>query len=144
MYLTTRFPAPTLNHWHREMDRLFEDFFGRGPAALGEAAFPALNVWEDGDKLVAEAELPGLKLNDIEILVQGRDLTIKGRRETTKSDDVTYHRRERSVGEFARFLALPVEVDSERVSATFKDGVLRIEMPKAEHAKPRRISVKAS
>lgn len=130
-----------------EMDRLWGDFLS-APLAwqrTGGAgrAFPALNVWEEGDHLVAEAELPGMKTEDVEVAVVGNELTIKGRRGESAPEGVVHHRRERAVGEFTRSLRIPVEVDSSKVQAEMRDGVLRVTLPKAEAAKPRKIKVVA-
>jgi len=143
MYLTTRFAVPTIHELQREMDRLFHDFLGAGPLGEGTATFPPLNVWEDAETVTVEAEVPGMKLENLEILIQGNELTIKGRRELTSEDGAVFHRRERGIGEFARLLTLPVAVDAERVEATLKDGVLRVVMPKAQDARTRKIVVKA-
>ena len=130
-----------------EMDRLFEEFFGPTSAlqrSMGPArVFPSLNVWEDGDNLLAEAELPGVKSEDLEISVVGSELTIKGRRPESNEEGTAFHRRERGVGEFARVVRLPVEVNAEKVQASLQNGVLRLTLPKAEAAKPRKIQVNA-
>lgn len=125
----------------REMDRLFNSVLDGGTFHRVRA-FPAINVWEDADRLYAEAELPGLSLNDVEIFVVGDELTLKGHRPTDSDKDATYHRRERGTGDFSRVLTLPVEVDAEKVEATLRDGVLTIVMPKAEAAKPRKITIR--
>jgi HSP20 family protein len=105
--------------------------------------FPAVNIWEDRDDLYCEAEVPGLGMNDIEVLVVGSELTIKGRRPAAdESGDVCYHRQERGFGEFTRTVALPIEVEADHVEAGLKDGVLTIRMPKAPHARPKQIPVK--
>jgi len=130
-----------------EMNRLVGDFFdpvtGSVTPRAGTAvrSFPALNVWEDGESLYAEAEIPGLKSEDIDISVVGNDLTIRGHRGEAQRDGVAYHRQERGVGEFNRVLRLPVEVDPNRVEASLKDGVLLVKLPKAESAKPKKIKV---
>jgi HSP20 family protein len=129
-----------------EMDRLVTDFFGT-PAAPARRAwrtgdFPALNVWEDGDVFYAEAEVPGLKQENLEISVVGTDLTIHGRRGGEPREGASYHRQERGTGEFNRVLRLPEEIDAAKVEATLTDGVLLIKLPKAESAKPRKIKVK--
>lgn len=104
--------------------------------------FPALNVWEDGDRLMAEAELPGLRLEDIELLVIGNELTIKGHRPKAAETQGSIHRQERGVGEFTRTITLPVEIDAEKVEATLKHGVLTVMLPKVEPAKARKIAVR--
>lgn len=132
-----------VQQWRGEMDRLFSDFFGRTESVPGRGrGFPPLNVWEECDNLVVEAELPGVKADDLDISVVGDELTIKGRR-SGGDEGVTYHRRERTTGEFVRVLRLPVEVDANRIDAALNDGVLLITLPKSEAAKPRRVEVKA-
>ncbi|MGD9721929.1 MAG: Hsp20/alpha crystallin family protein [Pirellulales bacterium] len=136
-----------LDQLRTQMDRLVSDFFGPGtyaPRALGaQASFPALNVWEYGDHLYAEAELPGLQSENLDVTVVGGDLTIRGRRGEATDEGTTYHRRERGAGEFTRVVRLPIEVDADRVEATLKDGVLLVKLPKAESAKPKKIKVSA-
>jgi len=132
-----------------EMDRVFGDVFG-GVAGMapqgwfGRRAFPAFNVWEDDTTLVAEAEVPGLQLEDIDVMVQGDELIVKGARKTDAEEGATYHRRERGVGQFSRMVRLPVEVDADKVTARLSDGVLRITLPKAQAVLPRKIEVKSS
>jgi HSP20 family protein len=132
-----------MNRLHREMSRLF-DRAGYGDGARRMApAYPALNLWEDADNLYAEAELPGLSLDDLEIYVTGGNhLSIKGKREVPESDKAAWHRRERGYGQFARALTLPHDVDADKVEAEFRNGVLCIKLPKREESKPRRIEVK--
>jgi HSP20 family protein len=133
-------PVSTLRS---EVDRLFGDYFGQAPAAAVRA-FPALNVWERDDELFVEAELPGLKSDDLDISVVGQQLVIKGRRaDFEPAEGVSFHRRERGVGDFMRAIELPVDVDANRVEAKLTDGVLLIRLPKAEAAKPRKIQVKS-
>lgn len=130
-----------------EMDRLFEDFFGDWPTPAwdlwGVQTFPALNIWETDDALYAEAEVPGMKMEDLEVLVVGNELTIKGERKAPQQEGVTFHRQERGVGSFTRTIRLPVEIDADRVEATLENGVLTITLPKAEQCRPRKIEVKA-
>jgi len=142
--LNGAFPAVRLQE---EMDRLFTDFVREWPA-LGslvpaERAFPTLNIWEDDHNLYAEAELPGMNIQDIEISVAGNELSIKGKRETVQGDKANYHRRERGTGEFSRLVTLPVEMDPDKVEAVLKNGVLFVRLPKAPSAKARQIEVKA-
>lgn len=137
-------PFVALGELQREMNRLFE---GYGPRLNGgpwtrATTFPALNIWEDGDVLHAEAEIPGVSQEDIEIYAVGNELTIKGTRKPGKGEEAYYHRRERGIGEFTRTITLPVEIDTEKVQASLKDGVLSVTLPKAEEAKPKKISVK--
>ncbi|HWB08828.1 MAG TPA: Hsp20/alpha crystallin family protein [Pirellulales bacterium] len=128
-----------------EVDKLFSDFFGPhvGTAESGVRgrAFPALNVWERDNELFVEAEVAGLRNEDLDISVMGNQLVIKGRRADVDEESATYHRRERRVGEFSRAIELPVAVKPEQVQARLSDGVLLITLPKAEAAKPRKVQV---
>ena len=143
MFSLRRMPMLPVTELRRELDRLFDGFLDTD--LLGSPrAYPAMNLWEDGERLFAEAEVPGLDMHDLEILIHGNELCVKGHRQPVDSDNATYHRRERGTGEFARYLALPVEVNADKVEAALKDGVLTIVMPKAENARARKITVKTA
>lgn len=125
-----------------EIGRVFTGAFERMPFGSGGCReFPALNVWEDDRHVYVEAELPGLKMDDIEVFVQGDELTVKGQRPEAKEDGVSFHRRERGSGCFNRAVRLPVEVDEEKVEAALRNGVLTITLPKAQDVLPRKIQV---
>jgi HSP20 family protein len=146
--LATRFNRwGPINGFRNEVDRLFTDIFGEAPAAAWASrvgTFPALNIWEDPENVRIEAELPGLKLSDIEVVVDENDLTIKGSRSGgPATESACFHRRERGVGQFSRTLRLPVPIDAEHVSATLSNGVLLVTLPKSPEARPRKIEVKA-
>ncbi len=131
-----------------DMDRVINDVFGDFLPAdpwgvIGMRTFPAINSWEDDQTLYVEAELPGLKMEDIEVCMLGDELTIKGEWKDDREEDVTYHRRERTVGSFNRMLRLPVEVDAKNVQATLRDGVLTVTLPKTQAVLPRKIEVKS-
>ena len=128
-----------------ELDRVFNDVFGDslddrwnvGRRFGSEPSFPAINVWEDEERLYAEAEVPGLRMEDLEILVKGNELTVKGERKNGEQEGVTYHRRERAVGPFCSVVRLPVDVQVDGVEAQLDSGVLTITLPKAPSARPR-------
>lgn len=136
-------PFSEMERLKREMDRLFSDAMGRGPAGMGSGVFPALNVSEDGDKVYVHAELPGFKPDDIEISVEKDTLSLRGERKTEEVENASYHRRERRTGKFQKALTLPYDINVEAVDANFKDGVLKLVLPKAEHVKPKKITIKA-
>lgn len=141
MLLRRMTTVPNFGLFQNNMGRLFDDFFP-GFETRRTCGFPALNLWEDGDRLFVEAELPGLTIDDLDIEVMGDELTIKGRREAPSDEGLNYHRRERGVGEFARLVTLPVSIDPSKVEASLKNGVLTVTLPKAEIAKARKIEVK--
>lgn len=125
---------------NRVMGRLFGNTEGLGLVAQGQ---PALNVWEREDALMVELEVPGIKQEQLDLSVVENELTVKVCRPDAEQADVTYHRRERPVGVFTRVVHLPMPVEAEKVTADLRDGVLTITLPKAEAAKPRKISVSA-
>jgi HSP20 family protein len=121
---------------------------GYSRSLFGEPAagvFPLMNVTEDKDNYYVRAELPGLKAEDLDISVTGDTLSISGERKLPAEDEkAKYHRREREAGRFSRILSLPARTDTKKVEAVCTDGVLTVTLPKAEAAKPKQISVKAS
>jgi len=132
----------------REMDQIFGEFFGRTPfrMAATEAMWsPLVDVHETKDSILLQVELPGVKQEDIQVSIEGDTLTLKGerKRETEVKED-QYHRVERSYGRFERSILLPSVVDSGRVKATYRDGVLGIQLPKKEEAKPKEIKVEVA
>jgi len=131
-----------------EFDRLFSDFMETFPVPdpfglRGRRPFPAVNAWEDDKAVYAEAELPGLAMEDVEVLVMGDELTLKGELKDMEKEGATFHRRERGVGTFSRVLRLPVQIDANKVEATLRNGVLTVKLPKAEAALPRKIELKS-
>lgn len=137
-------PAMGLDQLRREMNDVVGQLFDESsPAVRGTRSYPALNVWETDIELFAEAEVPGLKMEDLEVLVEGAELTIRGQRTPTETSG-NVHRRERGVGRFSRTVQLPVEINADKVQAVLRDGVLTITLPKAERAKPRKIEVHAA
>jgi HSP20 family protein len=131
-----------------EMDQLFGSFFGGTPATMAAAEgvwAPAVDIHETKDGFVVEAELPGMKQDDIQITIVEDTLTLKGERKSEREvREEGYTRVERAYGTFQRALALPSVVDSTKVRAKYKDGVLTIELPKKEEARPREIKVQVS
>jgi HSP20 family protein len=133
-----------LDQLQKEMGRIFERW-GDGSRSTGlSGGYPPLNVWEEGDTVFVEAELPGLELNDLEIYINsGNQLTLKGERKQKDLGKGVWHRQERGFGSFVRSLTLPFQVNADNVDASFQNGVLRIKLAKHESAKPRKIQVKA-
>ena len=137
-----RRPGSDLATLHRDMDDLFNAFFGGWPT-YEHKLWPAIDVAEDENAIVIKAEVPGCKADDIDISVHGNTLTISGekKQEQEKKEKGFYH-MERTYGSFRRDLNLPNDVDPAKIEATCKDGVLSVTLPKAERAKPTKIKIK--
>lgn len=128
----------------REMERFFEDVMGRRWGLWPvihwpEEMSPAIDLYEEGQDIVAKAELPGLKKEDIDINITENTLTISGSKEKEeKVERKDYIRVERSSGSFSRSFSLPVDVKTDAATASFKDGVLEVRIPKSEETKKRK------
>lgn len=132
-----------MDRLQREMNRLFADY------SLNQRrvapSYPALNAWSNENGMMVTAEVPGVNSEDIDISVIGETLTLTGtRRPDDGGESVRYHRQERGYGKFTRTLQLPFPVNVDGVEATFKNGVLTINLPRAEEDKPRKISVRSA
>ena len=133
----------------QEMERVFDRFFEPrwDEFEAGGAWAPKLDVSETKDAYMVKAEIPGVDQKDLSVSLQNQILTIKGEKHKDKEEkDEKYHRVERSWGEFTRAIALPGAADTEKVNATFKDGVLTITLPKSAEAQKseKKITVKAA
>lgn len=105
---------------------------------------PSLNVVEDGENIVVDLEVPGLKAGDVEVSFENGELTLKGEKKFAAKENAPVHRRERLYGAFTRTLTLPWEIVAEKISAEMKDGVLTVTLPKAEASKPRKVAIKVA
>jgi HSP20 family protein len=148
-----RWQTPGLNVWsnfaglRNEIDRLFEaplTELARTSQLLSGSA-PALDVYEDKDSFVVKAELPGLKKEDIEVSLHDGTLSISGERKSEeKSGKAEFYRSERFFGRFQRTVTLPAPVAADKITGSYKDGVLTVTLPKAEEAKPKQINVQVN
>jgi HSP20 family protein len=125
------------------MQQLFEDsFVAPTTARRGQVMAPAMDVSETPDSFIVEASVPGLRPEDLEITVENNVLTIKGEtRQESQNQERNYHRVERRFGSFQRTISLPSTVKPEAITASLEHGILRLDIPKAEAVKPRKISV---
>lgn len=130
------------------MNRLFDESFrgaNRGADddwALGGSWAPAVDIYEQNGNIELKAELPGIDPKDVDIRVENNVLTLRGeRRLDNEVKRESYHRVERAYGAFSRSFTLPTVVDTEKIQAEYKDGVLRLVLPKKEEAKPRQIQI---
>jgi HSP20 family protein len=140
-------PAKALSPFQEMMERRFEDFFRRPFSLMPswwprlrmpevEEIVPSMDIFTEGDDVVVKTELPGMKKEDIDVSLTKDTITISGeKKEEEKVEKKDYYRFERSYGSFKRSFSLPSEVQTEKPSAKFKDGVLEIRIPKTEEAK---------
>ena len=139
-------PFSDLTALQNQMNRLFDSTLYGWPGELDARTWmPPADIHETDDELVVTADLPGVDVKSVDVRVENNVLSIAGERkpqDTPKNGNV--HRVERMYGAFARSFTLSTPVDSERIKANYKDGVLRITLPKAEQAKPKRIAIAAT
>jgi HSP20 family protein len=135
-------PFRELLNLRDDMDRFFDTFFGRTPEEVEGFWSPTIDIEEDNENYFVKAELPGIIRDDIRISIRGNLITLSGeRKHTSEAKTKTFHRIERSYGQFSRTIALPSDVDSDKVKATHKDGILTVILPKPESVKPKEIEV---
>ena len=148
-----RYQSPELSPWSAadrlsnlrdELNSFFELPFSSSLARAGQLFSgwsPALDLYEGNDNVTAIVELPGMRKEDIEISLQDGMLTISGERKSETAEGDKAERTERYVGKFRRSISLPTQVDASKVTATYRDGILTVTLPKAEEAKPKQIQV---
>ena len=130
-------PFEEFRRMQGEMARMLERF----PAARVEE-FPPMNIWTGEDGIVVTMLIPGVQEGDVDITLQEDTLTIKGvRRPSDEGEGVTYHRQERSFGEFARSIVLPYRVDADKADAMFDGGVLGVRLARPEEDRPQHIKI---
>ena len=138
-------PMRDMLSFNNRADRMFNDFFypSRGMQMSKDSSWnPRVDIYEDEDAIVLKAELPGVEKDNIVVDVEGRVLTLKGERSSDNEvQEESYYRRERTFGSFERRFNLPDNVDPEKITADYKDGILKLGIPKPEENKPRQITV---
>ncbi|CAN5488615.1 hypothetical protein BH18VER2_BH18VER2_11590 [soil metagenome] len=139
--------SPSFDRWatlRDEMNSLFElpstGNFTR-QAQLFSGWTPALDLYQNSDNVIAVVELPGMRKEDIDISLHDGMLTIAGERQSSSGEGESAERSERFSGKFRRTISLPTRVESGKVSATYKDGIVTVTLPKAEEAKPKKVEV---
>ena len=138
-------PSRDLVGYQDEMNRLFSDFLSHSSERSEEDSVlwnPSVDISETDADITVTAECPGLTKDDVKISLQDNVLTLKGEKKVEKEEKKkNYHRLERTFGQFQRSFVLPTTVQSAKVNASFKDGVLTITLPKVEEAKPKEIAI---
>ena len=134
-------PFEEIRRMHERLNKIFEEFERIGPRTIAVETFP-IDMIDEGDNIKIIADLPGFNKEDIEIWIEDGDLVIKAVRKEEKEEKAeNYIRRERRFGEVYRKIALPVEVDIDKIKATYNNGVLEIVIPKSEKAKKKVIKI---
>ncbi len=136
------FPDPfeSLFNLQRTLDSFrASDWLARGPSAGG--TYPPLNVFRQGDDYVVIAEVPGIQRDDVDIQVHQNRIRIAGKKAIEYQEGASIHRRERVAGSFDRTIAVPIEVDPDRVKAEYRNGILALYLPRAERDKPKSIAI---
>lgn len=144
MSLTRWDPFQEIVSMRDAMDRLFQQSFAIARPSGGAAGL-AIDMYEQGDNIVVEADLPGMNPEDVDIQVQGNHLVINAQSQRNgEKKDQQYYRRERVMQRYTRVVPLPTAVNADQATARYDNGCLRIELPTAEEARPRRISVQGT
>lgn len=131
-----------LDRMRRQLDRVFDTDGGTPRGLLGSGVFPQINLTEDAERFYLRAELPGVKSDELQMQATGKNLSISGERKIeSENEGVRYHRREREAGKFSRIIAMPIDIEPDRIEAKMEDGILTIRVPKAEAVKPRQITI---
>jgi HSP20 family protein len=126
------------------LDELSRSYVEKGKGHIRANVYPPLNIYEETDRLLVTAELPGVKASDLEVSIEGETLTIQGKRDRRQNESgISYHRREIESGSFSRAITLPVKVEAEQVSARLINGILTVTLQKASAATPRQIKITA-
>ena len=140
-------PFGEMAHLRHTMDRLFDESLTRPWRSLGwdaAEAYVPMDVYETDEHLMVKASMPGVKPEDVDVSITGDTLTIKGEVKVEEEErKPNYCRQERRFGTFQRALTLPTQVEGEKTEAVFENGVLTLNIPKAEAVKPKTIKVKA-
>src|ERR1700722_9677097 len=142
MAITRWVPFREVGSMQNRLNSLFRDL-NDGDSALTTASFvPAVDVYEDAQKVVLKLEVPGVEEKDLDVRVENHTLTVKGERKFEKEEkEENFHRIERRYGSFYRAFTLPSTVDTENVAATYNAGVLKLELKKKAEAQPKQIKV---
>jgi HSP20 family protein len=133
-------PFEALFEFQRALESRLESDWLRG-AKAGTGAFPPINVFQQGDNLVAILEVPGVDKGELDIQAKDNAIRISGKKTISYPEGVSVHRRERLSGTFDRTLTVPMQIDAEGIKAEYRDGVLALFIPRAESDKPRTIRI---
>jgi HSP20 family protein len=133
-------PFDTLFNLQRALEGRLESDWLRDQTT-SQGPFPPINVFQQGEDLLAIIELPGIEKDSLNVQAKENTIRISGKKPTTYPDGVSVHRRERMSGEFDRTLSLPVQLDPDRIKAEYRDGILALFLPRSERDKPQSIKI---
>jgi HSP20 family protein len=142
MAISRWYPIREVASLQDRVNSLFQDYAGDSGTVTAAAFAPAVDVFENGEKVVLKLDLPGIKEEDLDIRVENQTLSVRGERKFEKEEkEENFHRIERRYGSFFRSFSLPTTVDTENVEATYDAGVLKLELKKKASAQPKQIKV---
>ena len=142
MAISRWYPIREVASLQDRVNSLFQDFAGDNGTVTAAAFAPAVDVFENGEKVVLKLDIPGIKEEDLDIRVENQTLSVRGERKfESEEKEENFHRIERRYGSFFRSFSLPTTVDTENVGATYQAGVLKLELKKKASAQPRQIKV---
>jgi HSP20 family protein len=142
MAISRWYPIREVASLQDRVNSLFQDFAGDGQTVTAAAFAPAVDVYENGEKVVLKLDVPGIKEEDLDIRVENQTLSVRGERKfESEEKEENFHRIERRYGSFFRSFSLPTTVDTENVEASYNAGVLKLELKKKASAQPRQIKV---
>ena len=133
-------PVDALRQFQQALD-VYRTSGWLGSSPSGSGAYPPINVFRRGDDIVAIIEVPGVRKSDLDIKIERNTLRISGSKSVEYGDKVATHRRERAAGRFDRAVTLPIDIDTDKIRAECRDGILALYLPRAERDKPRSIAV---
>ena len=139
-------PFSHLSNLRSAVDQIFGDYMGRtGVERSSGGVFPPLNITESENNLYVRAELPGVEAKEIDVSATADSITLRGERKVPQvSEEINYHQREREFGIFKRIINLPTKINTDKISASYKNGILTVVLPKAEEVQPKQIKIKTS
>jgi len=142
MAISRWYPIREMATLQNRVNSLFQDFGGEADPVTTAAFAPAVDVYENAEKVVLKLDVPGIKEEDLDIRVENQTLTVRGERKFEKEEkEENFHRIERRYGSFFRSFSLPTSVDTENVHASYEAGVLKLELQKKASAQPKQIKI---
>ncbi len=145
MAISRWYPIREVASLQDRVNTLFQDFAGENGTVTAASFAPAVDVFENGEKVVLKLDLPGIKEEDLDIRVENQNLSVRGERKfESEEKEENFHRIERRYGSFFRSFSLPTTVDTENVTASYEAGVLKLELKKKASAQPKQIKLNST